>query len=152
MSLYEKEFGFTRMRVAATTIELFLGAVLVLLLIAGLKMSGSWLPRAVVAAAAVVLLGLAAVNPDAYIAERNVDRFERTGRIDVDYLAMLSADAVPALLRLPSDLRNCALDGIDAHLQTSSDPWFDTNTARNEARSQLAPAGLGVCDGIRYEP
>jgi hypothetical protein len=150
MSLYEKEFGFTRLRVAATTIELFLGAVLVLVLIAGLRMSAAWLPRAVIASAAVVLLGLAAVNPDAYIAERNVDRFERTGRIDVDYLATLSADAVPALLRLPADLRDCALDDIDRRLKQSSDPWFDTNTARNDARSQLAGAGLGVCQGSRY--
>lgn len=149
MSLYEKEFGFTRLRVAATTVELFLGAVLVLLLIAGLRMSGTWLPRAVIAAAAVALLSLAAINPDAYIAERNVDRFERTGRIDMEYLATLSADAVPALLRLPADFRDCALDGIDGHLQKSSDPWFDTNTSRNRARSLLAGAGLSSCAADR---
>jgi hypothetical protein len=145
MSLYEREFGFTRLRLAATTVELFLGAVLVLLLFAGVRMSGTWLPRAVVASAAVALLGLTAVNPDAYIAERNVHRFERTGRIDVAYLATLSADAVPALLRLPPGLRTCALVRIEEDLRSTSDPWFDTNTARNSARSLLAREPFGSC-------
>jgi hypothetical protein len=146
MSLYEKEFGFTRLRVAATTAEIFLGAVLVLLLIAGVRMSGVWLPRAVAATAAVTLLGLAALNPDAYIAERNVDRFERTGRIDLAYLATLSADAVPALDRLPASLRSCALRHIDRQLADTSDPWFDTNAARRAARSRLADHPIGHCE------
>jgi hypothetical protein len=145
MSLYEREFGFTRLRLAATTAELFLGAVLVLVLIAGLRMSGTWLPRAVVASAAVALLGLSALNPDAYIAERNVARFDQTGRIDVAYLATLSADATPTLLRLPPGLRACALEQIDGDLSASSDPWFDTNTARNSARSLLSRQSLGPC-------
>lgn len=34
-----------------------------------------------------------------------VDRFERTGRIDAYYLGGLSADAAPALARLPSGER-----------------------------------------------
>lgn len=145
MSLYEKEFGFTRLRVAATTVELFLGVVLVLVLIAGLRMSGRWLPRVTVAVGAVALLGLTALNPDAYIAERNVDRFERIGRIDIVYLSTLSADAVPALLRLPVDLRDCALDRIERNLRDSSDPWFDSNTARNRARSLLSDVQLAHC-------
>jgi hypothetical protein len=145
MSLYEREFGFTRLRVAATAIEIFGGAVLVLLLIAGVRMSATWLPRAVVGTAAATVLGLAALNPDGYIAEHNVDRFERTGRIDVAYLATLSADAVPALDRLPAGLRDCALRRIDRRLRETSDPWFDTNTARNAARSRLDERPVGEC-------
>jgi hypothetical protein len=145
MSLYEREFGFTRLRLAATTTEIFLGAVLVLLLVAGLRLSGGWLPRAVVATAALTLLGLAAVNPDAYVARHNVDRFARTGSIDVAYLATLSADAVPALSRLPADLRACALSRIDDQLRDTSDPWFDTNAARDSARSLLRRTPAGVC-------
>jgi len=145
MSLYEKEFGFTRLRLAATTIEVFLAAVLVLLLVAGLRMSRSWLPRAVVGSAGVTLLGLAVLNPDAYVAEHNVDRYEQTGRIDVAYLATLSADAVPALDRLPVELRNCALHRIDRQLTDTSDPWFDTNASRNAARSRLERQPVGVC-------
>jgi hypothetical protein len=148
MSLYEKEFGFTRLRVAATTIEVFLGAVLVLLLIAGVRMSGTWLPRAVVGVAAATLLGLTALNPDAYIAEHNVARYERTGRIDIAYLATLSADAVPALDRLPVGLRDCALRRIDRQLADTSDPWFDTNASRNDARALLDRRPVGVCGAV----
>ncbi|WP_293768129.1 DUF4173 domain-containing protein [Sporichthya sp.] len=146
MSLYEKEFGFTRLRVAATTVELFLGAVLVLLLVAGLRMSGTWLPRAVVAAAAVALLGLTAINPDAYIAERNVDRFERTGRIDLylpgDVVGGRGARPAPIARRCP---RLCSR-GHRPRAGCVLGPWFDTNVARNRARSLLDRETVGVCD------
>ncbi len=144
MSLYEQEFGFTRLRLLATTVELLLGAVLVLLLIAGIRLNGTWLPRSVVGLCAAGLVAFAALNPDAYIAERNVARFAETGRIDVAYLATLSADAVPALLELPESVRYCALGPVSAGLRESADPWFDTNFARNHARSLLA--------GQRFEP
>jgi hypothetical protein len=52
-----------------------------------------------VALSATGLLAFAVGNPDGRIAERNVDRYERTGRIDTGVLAHLSADAVPALAR-----------------------------------------------------
>lgn len=152
MSLYEQQVGFTRLRVAATAIEVFLGAVLALLLIAGVRMSGTWLPRAVVGAAAATLLGLTALNPDAYIANHNVDRFEKTGRIDVAYLSTLSADAVPALDRLPAGLRACALQPIDRRLSDTSDPWFDTNASRNTARAVLRDEPLGTCDAVLSVP
>jgi hypothetical protein len=47
------------------------------------------------------------VNPDAYIARQNVERFEETGRIDVFYLGGLSADADSELDRLPDRVREC---------------------------------------------
>ena len=40
-----------------------------------------------------------------------MQRYAETGRIDLDYLRGLSADAVPALDRLPEPLRSCALAG-----------------------------------------
>ena len=66
-----------------------------MVLVAGIRLRAAWLPRAVVAAGVLALLGLAAANPDGLIADRNVARFEQTGRIDESYLADLSADAVP---------------------------------------------------------
>ena len=39
--------------------------------------------------------GIAAINPDAWIAEQNLDRYADTGRVDWHFLRNLSADAVP---------------------------------------------------------
>ncbi len=144
MSLYEQAYGFTRLRLAGTAIELFLGAVLILVLIVGVRQVP--LVPAVVVVGMAGLLGLAALNPDAYIAERNIDRYERTGKIDLDYLSRLSADAVPALVRrLPAGLRDCALAPHAALRTGSADPWFDPNRARDRARTLLADPSIGPC-------
>jgi hypothetical protein len=145
MSLYEQEYGFTRLRIFVEAVELTLGAIFVLLLLAGVRLSSTWLPRAVVALAAVALLALATVNPDAYIANHNVTRYEKTGRIDLAYLASLSPDAVPALVRLPADLRACALQRLAPELHESADPWYDVNLARVRARRLLGTHPLVEC-------
>lgn len=145
MSLYEQEYGFTRLRVFVNAVELALGGTFLLVLAAGVRMSNTWLPRAVVALAAVALLALAAVNPDAYIANHNVTRYEQTGRVDVAYLATLSADAVPALVRLPRDLRACALGQLASDLRDSTDPWYNFNLGRVRARDLLQAQRLPAC-------
>lgn len=52
----------------------------------GVRLCGGWLPQAVVATGVVMLLGLAVLNPDRFMADRNIDRFERGERLDVTYL------------------------------------------------------------------
>jgi hypothetical protein len=137
MWLYEETYGLTRLRLFVSTVELWLGAVFLLVAGAGVRLRARWLPRAVLGAGVVALLGLAAVNPDARIAERNVARFDETGVIDVDYLANLSADAVPELDRLPAKERNCALRWIAGDL-AADEPWYQYNAARDNAREILA--------------
>ena len=147
MSVYEQAYGFTRLRVFVTAAEFWLGAVLILVLIAGIRMSGSWLPQAVLASGVVAMLTLAAVNPDAYIARHDVDRYERTGQIDPAYLATLSADAFPALDRLPAPLRACALEDLAPALRSMpADPWYDFNLARSRARTALTKHPVTPCE------
>lgn len=111
MSLYEQQYGYTTLRLFVTAVELWLGSVFVLIMITGLRMSGRWLPRAVGVGAVLTVLGLAALNPDAYIARHSVERFEQTGKIDVGYLSRLSSDAAPELDRLPEPYRSCVDTG-----------------------------------------
>jgi Domain of unknown function (DUF4173) len=117
LHLYEEAFGFTRLRLFMNAFEGWLGGVVVLVLLAGVRLRASWLPRAVVATAAAALLALGAVNPDGFVAERNVDRYRATGRLDVAYLQQLSADAVPVVDQLPEPLRSCVLIGMPAAVQ-----------------------------------
>lgn len=136
MQLYVDAYGLSRLRVLAVTFELWLAGVFVLMMLAGL-LRGGWLPRAVVASAAAALIGLTALNPDGLIAARNVARFEATGKIDMTYLRGLSADAAPALNRLPEPQRSCALQEIARRLGHSA-PWHALNISRVRAERILA--------------
>lgn len=109
MHVYEEAYGFTELRVLVSVFEGWLGLLVVLVLVAGIRLDGWWLPRAAVLTGAAALLGLALLNPAGYVAERNVERYLETGRIDWAYLATLSADAVPALEALPAEVRHCVL-------------------------------------------
>ena len=88
------------------------------------------------ATAVLALLGLAVVNPDRFVAERNVDAVPPDRPARRGYLARLSADAVPALARLPAD----------AHVRAAgiAVDWADpgrlaTNLGRERARRCSPP-------------
>ena len=149
MELYEQAYGWTRLRVFVSAVELALGAVFLLLLVAGIRLRGSFLPRAVVGVAAVTLLGLAALDPDAWIARQDVQRFQSTGSIDTEYLSSLSPDAVPALLALPEPVRSCVLAPIAARLRTLPTAWYDDNLSRRRARSLMPNIILPQTVGCR---
>ncbi len=140
MWAYERAYGFTQLRLLVSVCEVWLGVVFILVLAAGIRLRGHamWLPRAVVGTAVVALLGIAAVNPDRFIAEQNLVRYEETKNIDLDYLSTLSADAVPVLDRLPEPLRTCVLEEIAADLDSRGpDDWREWNLGRMQARNIL---------------
>ena len=111
MSLYQEAYGYTVLRVFVDGFELWLGLVIVMLLVAGVRLSGRWVPRAVLVSAAVFALGFIALNPDAFVASHNIDRYEAGRELDTAYLASLSADATPVIVdRLPEDVAACVLD------------------------------------------
>ena len=47
LSLYEDAYGFTRLRVLVGAVELWLGVVYLLVVLAGVRLRAGWLPRAV---------------------------------------------------------------------------------------------------------
>jgi hypothetical protein len=132
LHLYEEAFGFTRLRLLVAVFEGWLGLVVVLVMAAGLRLDGRWLPRAAVLTGATALLGLGLLNPDGYVAERNVERYLETGKADWSYLAGLSADAVPALRALPADAQACVLAAAPNH-----DDWLEWNLGRSRADGAL---------------
>ncbi|MGP3982802.1 DUF4153 domain-containing protein [Streptomyces sp. KR80] len=136
MDLYVDAYGLTRLRVSVAGAELWLGLVLVLIMAAGLLGDGR-LPRAVIGSAAAAVLAFGLLSPDGLVAEQNVGRYERTGKIDLEYLQDLSADAVPALDRLPEPQRSCALRDIERSLVAHRDPWYATSLGASRARAIL---------------
>ncbi len=124
MDLYVEAFGLTRLRVFVTVVEIALAAVLVLVLVAGVRWRARWLPRAVVQVVAVAMLGLALVNPDAQIVRHNTTA-QLASTLDVAYLAGLSADAVPAFAAIDDEpaLRSCLLASADVPAPHGVSDW-----------------------------
>ncbi|WP_328630028.1 DUF4153 domain-containing protein [Streptomyces lycii] len=158
MDLYVDAYGLTRLRLSVTAVELWLGLVLVLIMIVGVT-GGRWLPRAVVVSAAAGVLVFGLLSPDGLVAAKNVELYRaaqekageageqesaagsgRTGQgaeeIDLDYLRELSADAVPALDRLPEPQRSCALGSFEHDLAVG-EPWYATSLGEARARDIL---------------
>nr|MDT0659837.1 DUF4173 domain-containing protein [Micromonospora sp. DSM 115978] len=143
MNVYVEAYGATRLRLLVTACELWIGLVFGLVLIAGVRLRGGWLPRVAVGAAVLALLGLAVINPDRLIARTNIDRSE-TGQLDLWYLSQLSADAVPELDRLPAPVRDCVLTDIAEQL--GPDDWREANLGRAEARRLLTENPVAPAD------
>lgn len=110
MHVYQDAYGFTRMRLLVDVFEAWLGVLVVATMAGGVALRAAWLPRFGVLSGVALLLGLAAINPDAWIAQQNMDRYEATGVVDWHYLRGLSDDAVPVLAALPQHLAECALE------------------------------------------
>jgi len=145
MYTYQKVYSFTGERVFVMAFELLLGVVFLLILVAGIRWRGAWIPRATVGLAVVMLLGLAVLNPEDYVARRNIARYQETGKIDAWYLRALSADATPALATLPDPVRRCTLSWIADDLD-EPDPWYAWNLGRARARDvldRLGPEAIG---------
>ncbi|GIJ37401.1 hypothetical protein Vwe01_07260 [Micromonospora andamanensis] len=145
MYTYQQVYSFTGERIFVMAFELLLGAVFLMILVAGVRWRGGWIPRLTAALAVVMLLSLAALNPEDYAARRNIARYEQTGRIDAWYLRALSADATPALSTLPDPVRRCTLSWIADDL-AEPDPWPAWNLGRQRAREvldRLGPDAIG---------
>lgn len=138
LELYEDAYGFTRLRLAAHAFGLWLGGLFVLVLLLRRR-----LPQLCAAVTAAGLVAFTLADPDRLVAERNVQRWRDTGRIDVGYLASLSADAVPELVQLPVGLRDRALT-VQRRRLAHTEPWSSANLARARARAALDRAGASV--------
>ncbi|MDX6276134.1 MAG: two-component system, OmpR family, sensor histidine kinase BaeS [Nocardioidaceae bacterium] len=148
MHLYQQAYGFTRLRLLVDVFEGWLGLLVIGVLVAGIALKGGWLPRMALLSSAVMLLGLAAINPDAWIAHHNVERYESTGKVDWHYLDGLSLDAAPVLSHLPEADRACAL----ASYVPPKDDWLGWNYGRSRAEHALRNVTVDATTPCRSVP
>jgi hypothetical protein len=147
MHVYQEAYGFTTLRLSVDVFEGWLGFVVVAVMVAGVAGWARWLPRIALVSGALAVLGLAAINPDAWVAGRNIDRYEATGKLDADYLQTLSADAAPVVVeRLPEDVAGCVLRPMpsDALAAEQEAGWLGWNLGR--ARAADAVAGVELAE------
>jgi hypothetical protein len=116
LQLYERAFGFTRLRTYTHVAIFWLGFMFLafagLLLVRRLR---AFAPLSV-AAAVGFSLTLATLNVDEFIVHRNFEHLEEIGKLDAYYLTTLSEDAVPELVRrldqVPEDEEARLLAGL----------------------------------------
>ncbi|MFW6866336.1 DUF4153 domain-containing protein [Nocardioides sp. CPCC 206347] len=140
MALYQEAYGFTRLRLLVDVFEGWLGLVVLAVMVAGIALNGAWVARFALVSGAVAVLGIAALNPDAWIARHNLDRYADDGKVDWTYLQGLSEDAVPVLDDLPPAERACVLFGREVR----DDDWLEWNLGRD--RANLASADIPRSD------
>jgi Domain of unknown function (DUF4173) len=136
LDLYVDAFGATRARLQAISGCTVIAGVLIVSVVALFTPDRRWLTHAIAGVVALVALGLTAINPDGLIAQRNVDRYQHSGRFDVGYNAGLSADATPALTELPAPLAAQTMERQKLRLALP-DGFWGTNVGRNRARDAL---------------
>ncbi|GAA2877571.1 hypothetical protein Acy02nite_62300 [Actinoplanes cyaneus] len=145
---YQRVYSFTGERIFVMSLEILLGVVFVMVAVAGIRWQGRWIPRATVALAVLMLLGLGTLDPEGYAASRNAQRYADTGKIDAWYLRALSADATPALTKLPDPVRRCTLSWIAEDLE-KPDPWYAWNLGRQRARAAIKKLPAGAIGDYR---
>ncbi|ANS79563.1 sensor kinase, two-component system [Serinicoccus hydrothermalis] len=158
MHVYQEAYGFTVLRVMVDAFELWLGLLVVLVMVAGWRLRGGWVPRAALASGATFLLVIGLANPEGWVAQRNIDRYAETGRLDLIYLQTLGADAVPTIraglageTAVGADngvtLADCAIGWIpDDELTEDALGW---NLGRSRADA-AGPRSLTPVDGYSY--
>ena len=139
LQLYEEAYGFTLLRLYSHVFAGLLAGAFVLLgaCVGGVGSSRRWLLGAVGALTLAVLIGLNAVGPDDLVVRLNVERAQGTGRLDVDYLASLSADATPPALAGAAGLgpedRDALMRRICAAPGPAGGGWESYNVATRAA-------------------
>jgi hypothetical protein len=133
-----RDDGLTRAGLVLGVLGVWLGLLSLLVLAAALAERGGWFPRSLLAGSVLLLLGLAVLNPDRYVADYDVAHAERTHGVAVFSLELLSADAAPALNALSGRDRACALDDIAWKVRHWPAGWAEYNVARARARQLIA--------------
>jgi hypothetical protein len=101
LAIYEQAYSFTLPRLLVQTFIIWLAAIFLWL---SYKIIRSVADRPFIfgiflsVIAFFVLFNL--LNPDAFVARKNINQFATSGELDTKYLSSLSADAVPVLIPL----------------------------------------------------
>lgn len=145
LTLYEQAYGFTSLRLYSHVFIGWLAVLFVLLLVHIIREEREYqLAFRVFLSVIAGLIFLNFLNPDAFIARKNIQRFNETGKIDIPYLRNLSEDAAPAISTLLGNT-NERLSSAVAHelyvkraiFERQPDDWRSFNIARQRSQTIL---------------
>ncbi|MFL0246035.1 DUF4153 domain-containing protein [Candidatus Clostridium stratigraminis] len=120
LSLYESSYGYTYLRVFVHLFMLLLFILSIILLI-GIWYRKLSIVKSIIITTITMYTVINYINIDAFIAKKNIERYNNTGKVDISYLTSLSYEAVPYLIQL----RNAE----DPNIRTAIDKKLDNMKA-----------------------
>ncbi len=124
--LYEAAYGFSRLRTYTHVFMLWLGVLLAVVVVLDLLRKERLFALSALLASIGFAVTLSLLNVDGFIAQQNVARAVQGQGLDVAYLASLSSDSVPVLVKefqdqsLPGYTRDAVGAVLFCHEQVSS--------------------------------
>ncbi|MCY6484711.1 DUF4173 domain-containing protein [Clostridium aestuarii] len=138
MNLYEKAFGYTRLRIFVQVFMILVGILLIIVLLGIWNRKVPVLKLAVISGI-IVYIGLNFMNVDRVIAKANIERYMETKKIDMRYLETLSYDAAPEMAKLldKGDIKlkkriNKYIEEEQEKLKDSYNHWYEFNYYKNK--------------------
>ena len=133
LSMYEDAYGFTQARFYSHIFVIWLGLVFLFLLYKiFIDKRESRLILNMFYSALAVLAILNLLNPDAFIAKKNIALFAKSDRFDVGYVAQsLSTDAVPEAVKLLNSENEKIRTSAGYHLYWRSEEMRDSSGYNN---------------------
>ncbi|WP_168413211.1 DUF4153 domain-containing protein [Bacillus salacetis] len=141
LGLYEEAYGFTMSRVLAHSFMALIGVILAftLLKIWYVRLS---LSRFYIITVMIIYSGLNLVDLNGLIVEKNIDRYEQTGKIDLYYFEQMSYAGTLGLIDLYK--QDPSLPGLKELLVREQEgavdqkeSWQSTNLVKKEAEKKL---------------
>lgn len=147
MSMYEDAYGFTFTRVLVNSFMIFLMVIFAYTLVK------IWLDRLSLfhfyfIASLIYYAGMNIINFDQIVVDRNIARYETTGKIDIHYLNSFSSTGILGLIELYET--NPDVPGLKALLKQRKaereylhpDTWQSQNLVRDKAYKRLGELDL----------
>ncbi|MBW9147964.1 DUF4173 domain-containing protein [Clostridium sp. CM028] len=142
MSLYEQTYGFTYLRIF---VHIFMLMLFMLFIVAVVGIWNRRIPLNKILIVIVLSMFILVnyINVDRIIAEKNIDIYYKTQKIDVQYLKTLSYDAIPQILRLKDDSNAFISSEINTYINNmkkellEGDSWYEFNYSKYRARKVI---------------
>lgn len=142
LGLYMEHFGLTESRLYAAAVLVWIAAVLGWFAVTVLRDRAQRFLFGAIVLAYVTFLALAALNPHGWVARVNLARAARGHALDLQHLARLSADAVPAIVAAWEKLSPGDREWLSGHLlergRRPRGDWRSWNLARHRANAAVA--------------
>jgi hypothetical protein len=142
LTLYESAFGYTFLRVSVHLFMLLL-FILCLVVAAGIWYRKIPIVKSIIVITIIMYTIINYLNIDGFIARKNIERYNETGKLDTQYLTSLSYEAVPYLLQLRDNSESDIKEIINENLKyrkevlNEENSWTEFNFSKNRARKLL---------------
>ncbi len=118
MSLYEQTYGFTYLRIFVH-IFMFMLFMLFTITLAGIWYRRMPINKVLLITVLIMYIVLNYINVDKIIAQKNIDRYYKTQKIDMLYLESLSYDAFPVIMKLKNDSNEEIASEFNRYLEST---------------------------------